>query len=82
MTLTNNLYLYEEIMLLSLRDQKGTLEPMVSYREALGGSILAELLLENYIVLDQSKRSKPVQVLKDGPVGDELLDECLEKSNR
>lgn len=79
MTLKNNLFLYEEIMLLSLRDQEGTVEPMISYREAIAGSILAELLLQNYIELDQSKKSNPLRVLKGGPIGDELLDECLEK---
>ncbi len=79
MTLNNPLFLYEEIMLLSLRDREGTIEPMVSYREAIGGAILAELLLEQYIELDQSKRSKPIQILKNGLVGDELLNECLEK---
>ncbi len=73
------LFFYEEIMLLSLRDREGTMEPMVSYREAIGGAILAELLLEQYIRADPSKRSQPIQVLKDGPVSDELLNECLEK---
>ncbi len=79
MSLNNPLFLYEEIMLLSLRDREGTIEPMVSYREALGGSILAELLLEQYVEIDQSKRSKPIQILKNGPVDDELLNECLGK---
>ncbi|RLD10182.1 hypothetical protein DRI50_11360, partial [candidate division KSB1 bacterium] len=79
MTLNRQLFLYEEIMLLSLRDREGTIEPMVSYREAIGGAILAELLLEQYIELDQSKRSKPVQCIKNGLTGDELLNECLEK---
>ncbi len=74
-----DLRLYEELMLLSLRDQKGTMEPMVSYRDTLAGAIMAELLLLNFIELDKSKKYNPVRVVKGTPTGDEILDECLEK---
>ena len=41
-----NLHLHEQLMLLALRDEKGTLESKASmYSFALGGALLAELSL-------------------------------------
>jgi hypothetical protein len=46
---SESLYLYEEILLLALKDKEGTFFPMVSYHFAIGGAILAELLFKKRI---------------------------------
>ncbi|MHC4519859.1 MAG: GOLPH3/VPS74 family protein, partial [Planctomycetota bacterium] len=74
------LYLYEEIMLLALRDEEGTVASGAMYNYAVAGAILAELLLEGRITIDEPKRNKKlVTPASDAPVGDELIDECLER---
>ena len=73
------LLLYEEIMLLALRDDKGTIASGTMYQIAIGGAILSELLLEKRIKVDVSKKRKLVDLVDPKPVGDPLVDECLEK---
>lgn len=46
---------------------------------ALGGAMLAELLLQGRLRLDESGKRPMVEVEEARPTGDELLDECLEK---
>jgi len=72
-----SLFLYEEIMLLALRDEKGTIatdfpEPVVA------GAILAELLLDNRITIEDT-RKQLVNIINQRPVGDPVIDECIEK---
>lgn len=75
----NNLHLYEEILLLALKDREGTIFPMVNYHFALGGAILAELILSKRIDIDKSKRFKTIQLLDHTPLGDPIIDQCLQK---
>ena len=79
MTADDHLYLYEEIMLLALRDKEGTISSGVMYQHAIAGAILAELLLDNHITLDKTSKRKLIDVTATARVGDPLLDECLEK---
>jgi hypothetical protein len=67
-------------MLLALRDKEGTVAGGTYYTYALGGAILAELLLLERLKVDESRRKKFLAV-KPGakPTGEPLLDECLEK---
>lgn len=53
---TSPLFLQEEVMLLSLQDEKGTVIAEDSYRFALGGGILAELLLQERIAVAEDHR--------------------------
>jgi len=76
---TNTLSLPEEILLLALRDEEGTIDFGVSYQHAIGGAILAELLLSQRIAVRKSKRSELVTLLDAKPLGDPLLDECLQR---
>jgi len=79
MTTQNNLFLHEEIMLLALRDEKGTIVPGTMFQYAIGAAVLAELLLNHRIAVDQSSRRKLVDLVSSTPLGDPLLDHCLEK---
>ena len=53
---TKSLFLHEEIMLLALAEEKGTVIADDSHRFALGGAILAELLLEKRIAVVEKKK--------------------------
>ena len=80
MTYRKPLYLHEEIMLLALRDEEGTTEFGTMYQYAIGGAVLAELLLRGRIGVDESKKKKKlVQLLDPKLVGEPILDECIEK---
>ena len=73
-----DLCLHEEILLLALRDEEGTIASGTLYQFAISGAILADLLLQNRITVDESKR-KLVNVVSSKPTGDALIDECLAK---
>lgn len=75
MTRENRLSLPEEIMLLALHDEKGTTRLDSWYRYAIGGAVLAELLMSQRLRLDGSRKTVFVANVK--PAGDPLLDECL-----
>ncbi len=79
MTGYNKLHLYEEIILLALRDKKGTLFTSVNYHIALGAALTAELILEKTAAVEASGKKKYLALAKYSPTGDELLDECIEK---
>lgn len=83
---TPELRLHEEVLLLALRDEKGT--PHSSqYGFALGGALLAELLLEERLELVEKPRKKPLKrgkkpdylVAAADPkaIADPILDECV-----
>jgi hypothetical protein len=76
----NSLFLYEEIMLLALRDKQGTIASGAMYRHAIGGAILAELLMSGRIGVDESRKNKKIaDIIDTTPVGDPLIDEVLDK---
>lgn len=76
MTTSNDLTLYEAIMLLALREEKGTMSgAYVEY--ATAGALLAELLLQGHIRVDSDNKDK-VAVVDGSPTGDALLDEALQ----
>jgi hypothetical protein len=91
-----SLFLQEEILLLALRDEEGTVAADHTFRFALGGAMLAELLLAKRIAIDEGKSAHEesgvggwlsrvfsernlVDLVSDAPLGDPLLDECLER---
>ena len=77
--MNNDLFLHEEVMLLALKDEEGTVGTGVQYHFAIGGAIIAELLLANKIKVDDSKKRKLVDLVDPSPTYDPLIDECLEK---
>ena len=72
-----SLHLYEEVLLLALRDEKGT--ALTAYvGHLLAGAVLAEFLLDGTITMEPT-RKQMVDVVRPGHTGDPILDECLEK---
>ncbi len=69
--------LHEELMLLALRDEEGTIAPGTMYQHAIAGAILSELMLRGRIGIDETGRKKLAKVLDTKPTGAPLLDECL-----
>ena len=79
MSMPNSLFLQEELMLLALRDEEGTIASAGGmYHYAIGGAIAAELLLRNRIEVEQSKKQL-VNLVNSNPVGDPVIDECIER---
>jgi Golgi phosphoprotein 3 len=79
MTIQSTLFLHEEVMLLALRDEEGTIASGTMYQYAIGAAILSELLLNQRIALDESKKKKLVNLISSTPLGNPLIDQCLEK---
>jgi hypothetical protein len=73
----SRLLLHEEVLLLALRDEKGTFFSKM-YQPALGAALMAELLLAKRAELEEGKR-KHVRLLDGSSMDDPVLDEALEK---
>ena len=71
------LHLYEEVLLLALRDDRGTVHFGASAEHAIAGALLAELLLSGRLTLDGEAKAAKAIVADTQPLGDALLDECL-----
>ena len=71
--------LHEEILLLALRDEEGTIASGTMYQYAIGAALLAELLLSKHIEVEQSGKRKLVNLVSPSPLGEPLIDQCLEK---
>jgi hypothetical protein len=72
------LYLHEQILLLALRDEKGTIESRATmYAYALAGALLTELQLAERIRIAEGDKAL-VDVVDRRPVREPLLDECLQ----
>jgi hypothetical protein len=73
------LWLYEELLLLALNDEKGTPVFGVQGEFALGGALLAELLMTDRARLDGEGKQARLKLADRRRLDDELLDECLAK---
>jgi hypothetical protein len=74
----DRLFLHEEILLLVLRDEKGTFFNTKSYKPALGAALMAELLLDKRVEIEEG-RKKLVRLVDSGTMDDPVLDEALGK---
>lgn len=76
----DGLFLYEEMMLLALRDKEGTIAAdEMGFSYALAASLLADLLFLERVGLEQVKKKRMVNVENPTPIRDPLLEECLER---
>jgi len=75
---TQTLHLHEEIMLLVLSDKLGTPAFGAMYAQAMGGAILAELVLTGRLEIEEGKRGM-VNLIDGTPLGDAIVDEALRK---
>ncbi len=72
------LYLHEELLLLALRDEKGTVESRAAmYQYAIGGAILTELQLAGAIEIEDGRKPFVNLVARHG-MDDPILAEALE----
>lgn len=74
----DHLPLHEEVLLLSLRDEEGTIPMETTYRHAIAGAILAELVLRGRVTIVDPEDKQRVQVTNERRTGMPLVDECLE----
>ena len=79
MSRNDSLHLHEEILLLALRDDKGTIASGTMYQYAIGGAVLAELLLDGRVRVETVKKRPMVTLVDPTPIGDPIIGECLEK---
>jgi hypothetical protein len=75
----DRLPLHEEVLLLALRDEEGTVASGTMYQYAIAGAVLSELVLQGRLAVDDSGRKKLAKVIDARPTGAPLLDECLDK---
>lgn len=73
------LLLHHEVMLLSLKDRKGTIESGAYYHMAIGAAILAELMLLGRLEVQEEGKKKFARVVDSRSLDDPLLDECLQR---
>jgi hypothetical protein len=66
-------------MLLALRNEQGTIAAGSMYLLALGGGILAELVLAKRVALEKERKKQYARVENAARIGEPVLDECLEK---
>jgi hypothetical protein len=70
-----DLYLHEELLLLTLRDREGTVVSGAWSAQALAGGILAELVLRGRVRATGAKAK--LELVSTEPLGEPLLDECI-----
>lgn len=71
--------LHEQVILLALRDEKGTVESGAGgYGLALGGAILAELLIAGRVEVTKERKGR-VALISREKLHDPVLDEALER---
>ncbi|MDT8436216.1 MAG: GPP34 family phosphoprotein [Gemmatimonadota bacterium] len=76
----SGLRLHEELLLLCLHEEKGTMR-VSNWRLAVGGGLLAELLVEGRVRLERGSRASRDRVRMADPrlLADPLLDDCLRR---
>ena len=77
----HRLHIYEEVLLLSLHDTRGTSVSMVDPTFAIAGAMLVELALANRIELGGPKKNQ-VLVRDERLFGDHILDAWFDKIRR
>lgn len=71
------LCLHEELMLLALRDDEGTVAGGTMYQYAIGGGLIAELVMAQRVTVLKDPKRQLLRVLDPTPLSDPLVDEWL-----
>lgn len=79
MAIHHDLTLPEQVLLLALGDDAGTIPMGSMYAHAIAGAIIAELALHERIAVEEHRKSDLITIIDERPTGDPLLDESLEK---
>lgn len=79
MAMPGTLFLHHEVLLLVLHPARGTIARGTQYQYAIGGAVLAELLLNRRITIRQLRKQQLVEAVNTEPLGEPLVDRCLEK---
>lgn len=82
MAIRHELYLHEEILLLALNDDKGTLDGASMYSYAVAGAMMAELLIRRRIELVPKGKKRMVEVVDAKPIGEPLLDDTIARMGK
>lgn len=69
------LHLHEEVLLLALRDDKGTPAHGAWHQQAIAAAVVAELLMQGRLGVEDSGRKQLLHALGDVVLGHELLDD-------
>jgi hypothetical protein len=77
MAIRHDLYLHEEMLLLALHDEKGTLDGASMYTYAIAGAMIAELLVRRRIELVPKGKKRMVSLVDAKPIGEPLLDDAI-----
>lgn len=72
----DELFLHEQLLLLALNDETGTMQGQ-SFELGAAGAVLAELVLAGRIGLDQATKKHVVKVADPASLADPILDEAL-----
>ena len=75
----SKLFLHEEVLLLAMQDEKGTIASGTWYTLALGGAILSELMMNKRIEVEAEGKKQFVRLISSKKLGEDVLDEALEK---
>jgi len=76
--MSHDLRLHQQLLLLGLRDEEGTLERRSGMLNlALGGALLTELVQAGRVAVEPEGKHF-VHLLSEDPVDDEILDDCLQ----
>lgn len=78
MTVDTDLFLYEEVLLLAMHDEKGTIQSS-HFSYAVAGAIVCDLFLSRRLQLEEGRKAKMLVIADPAPVGVDLLDECLDR---
>jgi golgi phosphoprotein 3 len=73
----DDLTLHEAALLLALRDREGTIAAGTPYHYALGGALVAELLLRERVAVDTEGRRDYLRAVRTVRIGEPVLDDCL-----
>jgi len=74
----DELHLHEQLLLLALHDEKGTMQT-VNFEFGAAGAALAELVLSGHVGLEQVRKKQLVRVLDTALPGDPILDEVIQR---